>query len=85
MDRNAGFAQHGLRNAGQLVCIDPSLGIAEFISNSAILRTIRYLRRAHGCALGRPKARKMADFRAKSAKVTGVPVELMSDYIAQST
>ena len=31
------FAQPLLRNAGQLVCIDPSLGMAEFISNSAIL------------------------------------------------
>ena len=36
MDRNTGFAQYGLRNAGELVRIDPSLGMAEFISNSVI-------------------------------------------------
>ena len=36
MDRNTGFAQYGLRNAVQLVRIGPSLGMAEFISNSAI-------------------------------------------------
>ena len=30
------FAQHGLRNAGQPVRIGPSLGMADFISNSAI-------------------------------------------------
>ena len=35
------FAQQPLRNAGQLVRIDPSLGMADFISNSAILTTIR--------------------------------------------
>ena len=35
------FAQHGLRNAGQLVRIDPSLGMAEFMANSASLLTIR--------------------------------------------
>ena len=33
------FAQHGLRNAGQLVRIGPSFGMADFISNSAILGT----------------------------------------------
>ena len=31
------FAQPLLRNAGQLVCIDPSLGMAEFAVNSAIV------------------------------------------------
>ena len=36
MDRNTGFAQYGLRNAGELVRIAPSLGMAEFISNSVI-------------------------------------------------
>ena len=36
MDRNTGFAQYGLRNAGQLVRIGPSLGMAEFGVNSAI-------------------------------------------------
>ena len=41
MDRNTGFAQYGLRNMGQLVRIDPSLGMAEFISNSAISPSIR--------------------------------------------
>ena len=41
MDRNTGFAQYGLRNAGQLVRIGPSLGMADFISNSAILLPIR--------------------------------------------
>ena len=30
-----------LRNAGQLVCIDPSLGMAEFRYNSAILPPFR--------------------------------------------
>ena len=40
MDHNTGFAQYGLRNAGELVRIDPSLGMAEFISNSAILPPI---------------------------------------------
>ena len=41
MDRNTGFAQHRLRNAGELVRIGPSLGMADFISNSAILTTVR--------------------------------------------
>ena len=41
MDRNTGFAQYGLRNAGELVRIGPSLGMADFISNSAILSPIR--------------------------------------------
>ena len=41
MDGNARFAQHGLRNAGQLVRIGPSLGMADFISNSAIFSLFR--------------------------------------------
>ena len=67
MDRNTGFAQYGLRNAGQLVRIGPSLGMAEFISNSAILTTIRasaVLAAAPNSGPGRPK---MADFEWKSA------------------
>ena len=35
------FVQHSLRNAGQLVRFDPSLSMAEFISNSAIWPPIR--------------------------------------------
>ena len=34
------FAQPLLRNAGQLVCIDPSLGMAEFRYKSAIFRAL---------------------------------------------
>ena len=34
------FAQGLLRNAGQLVCIDPSLGMAEFRYKSAIFRAL---------------------------------------------
>ena len=52
--RNTGFAQYGLRNAGQLVRFDPSLGMAEFISNSAILQAIRHQSRAHGSDLPCP-------------------------------
>ena len=58
MDRNTGFEQYGLRNAGQLVRIGPSLGMAEFISNSAILTTIRtsaVLSVAPNSGLGREK------------------------------
>ena len=61
------FAQHGLRNAGQLVCIDPSLGMAEFISNSAILNAVRpraALAVAPNSGLG---SEKMADLQRKSA------------------
>ena len=39
--RSEAFAQQLLRNLGQLVRIDPSLGMAEFISNSAILPSFR--------------------------------------------
>ena len=60
MDRNTGFAQYGLRNAGQLVRIDPSLGIAEFISNSAILTAIR------------PRERKMATYRGYASQPAGL-------------
>ena len=35
MDRNTGFAQYGLRNAGELVRIGPSLGMADLKLNSA--------------------------------------------------
>ena len=66
MDRNTGFAQYGLRNAGELVRICPSLGMADFISNSAILPTIRPWRRAYGGAQLRPRVRKMAEFGIKS-------------------
>ena len=58
MDRNTGFAQYGLRNAGELVRIGPSLGMADFISNSAILTTIRtsaVLSVAPNSGLGREK------------------------------
>ena len=40
------YAQPLLRNLGQLARIDPSLGMAEFISNSAIWPAIRLNRRA---------------------------------------
>ena len=43
-----------------------SVAMADFISNSAILTTIRPRRRAYGRSLDRPKARKMADFTGKS-------------------
>ena len=62
-----GFAQQLLRNLGQLVRIDPSLGMAEFISNSAISLPIRasaVLAAAPNSGPGRPK---MADFTLKSA------------------
>ena len=39
--RSLWFAQPLLRNLGQLVRMDPSLGMAEFISNSAILTAVR--------------------------------------------
>ena len=67
MDRNTGCAQYGLHNAGELVRIDPSLGMAEFISNSAIRRTIQPQLRAYAGDRTRPKVRKMADFAVKSA------------------
>ena len=47
--------------------MDPSLGMAEFISNSAILPPIRHRARAYRSGLFRPKARKLADFGVKSA------------------
>ena len=61
------FAQHELRNAGQLVCIDPSLGMAEFISNSAILTTIRPCTVLTATPDPDLRVRKMADFGRKSA------------------
>ena len=72
MDRNTGFAQYGLRNAGQLVRIGPSLGMAEFISNSAILTTIRTSAVLAAAAQLRPGARKMAEFRRNSAIAVGL-------------
>ena len=51
-----GFAQHRLRNAGELVRIGPSLGMADFISNSAIWSFIPptpYLMWCLICAAGR--------------------------------
>ena len=67
MDRNTGFAQYGLRNAGQLVCIDLSFGTAEFISNSANLLAIRSRICAHSGGSDRPRAQNLADFRYNSA------------------
>ena len=61
------LAQRWLRNAGQLVRIGPSLGMADFISNSAISLPIRasaVLAAAPNSGPGRPK---MADFTLKSA------------------
>ena len=58
MDLNTRFAQPRLRNAGELVRIGPSLGMADFISNSAILTTIRHgatLAAAFSFAPGREK------------------------------
>ena len=48
MDRNARFAQHLLGNLGQLACIDPSLGMAEFIGNSAIFPVVQSLSQVCG-------------------------------------
>ena len=70
------FAQHGLRNVGQPVRINPSLGTAEFISNSAILCATGTRFCAYAGAQLRPEARKMADFRIKS--VIGIIVLLAS-------
>ena len=53
---NCWSAQPALRNAGRLVRIDPLLGTAEFISNSAILQAIRHQRRAYGSSRNWPRA-----------------------------
>ena len=56
-----------VRNAGQLVCIDPSLGMAEFIGELCHFTDNPALFRAYGAAGIRPRARKMAYSSAKSA------------------
>ena len=55
---------------GQLVRIDPSLGMAEFISNSAILTAVRPSVVLASAPNSRPRARKMADFMANSANLS---------------
>ena len=45
--------------------------MAEFISNSAILPTIRPWRRAYSGAQLQPRVRKMAEFGINSARASG--------------
>ena len=74
MDRNTGFAQYGLRNAVELVRIGPSLGMAEFISNSAIQLPSGPGAVLMAAAVNGSGREKMADFTTKSVKVTVIPV-----------
>ena len=61
------FAQPLLRNAGQLVCIDPSLGMADFICELCHFTDNPALFRVYRATGIRPRARKMADLSTNSA------------------
>ena len=69
------FAQRLLRNAGQLVCIDPSLGMAELLMNSAILTAVRPSAVLASAPNSRPGRGKWQTLWQSLPSLRGHPVE----------